>query len=387
MPLVSGSWASCRAAAVVVALVPSTACDAFTRDYDTWVDTLSTGMVRVYNRDLLRSSPEPDFVLVEELRLGQATGGPAGEEPEVFGDLVGLAVDEVGRIYVADRTTQDIGVFDPKGHFLRRFGGEGEGPGEFRGLAGVAWHASGILLAMDFDARRVTAFDSLGEVLSTAAHHQATLNLPSVWRTESDTLGFLYERDWDSPPWAGLVVKQRVLADMSLAAVDTIALPTREADFDTIPSSWRPLWSVNSEGSIWHGNIGRFRFYRATIRGDTTLAAELRRPTPRLEGRERDSLGAAWGLPSNALPRYKPVLRSLHVARDGRLWVWNPHVHRSWGRWEVFAGNGYHLGQVATPVLLAAVPSPVFGHGTITGVTEDSAGVKYVVRLRAPEMD
>ncbi|MDE2805462.1 MAG: hypothetical protein OXN18_10000 [Gemmatimonadota bacterium] len=384
----SGSRASRYAAFVwILALAFSAACDAFERDYDIWVDTLSTGRIRVYNRDLLRSSPEADFVLVEELRLGRAPGQTGGEGPGVFGRVVGLAVDEAGRTYVADEADQGIRVFDPQGHFLRRFGRHGEERGEFRNLRGLAWHPSGVLLAMDIGLRRVTAFDSLGTVLSATGHHEETDNPGSFWRADTDTLGFVYERDLDSPTWAGRVFKHRLLGNLTLAPVDTIALAARGPHFDTIPTNWRPLWSAGPDGSMWHGNTNRFLFLKVSDRNDTTLVVELRRPTPRLEGRARDSLGAAWGLPSNALPRYKAVLTSFHVARDGRIWVWNPHVAQTWGRWEVFDGNGYHLGQAATPVLLATAPSPAFGHGTITGVAEDDAGVQYVVRLRVPGTD
>lgn len=388
MQLASGSRAPRYAASVwILALTFSSACDAFERDYDAWVDTLASGRVRVYNRDLLRSSPEPDFVLVEELRLGEASGRTGGEGPEVFGKVVGLAVDEVGRIYVADAEDQGIRVFDSRGHLLRRFGSPGEAPGQFQDLRGIVWHPSGVLLAMDIGARRVTAFDSVGTVLSTADHHKETGNVGPTWRADSDTLGLVYEQDWDSPTWAGRVLKHQLLGDFTLAPVDTIALAARGPHFDTIPTNWKPLWSVGPDGSMWHGNTNRFVLVKVTDRKDTTLVVELRRPTPRLEGRARDSLGAAWGLPSSALPRYKAVLTSLQVARDGGIWVWNPHVAQTWGRWEVFNGNGYHLGQAATPVLLAAEPRPIFSQGAITGVTQDDAGVQYVVRLRVTGMD
>ena len=386
--LVVPSWmAALVVSSWVVTLVSSAACDAFERDYDIWVDTLSTGMVRVYNRDLMRTRPEPDFVLVEEMRMGQAPGGTTAQGPGAFGDIVGLAVDGLGRTYVADRAGQEIRVFDPDGSFLRRFGRGGDGPGEFQELGGVAWHRSGALLAMDAGARSITAFDSLGTVLSTSAHNPNSQNVPAVWRAETDTLGFLYERDQDSPSWAGRVVKHRVLADFTLTPVDTIALPQRGPHFDSIPTNWRPLWSVDPDGSIWHGNTNRFLFFKVADRRDSTLAVELRRPTPRLEGRERDSMAAAWGLPSGALPRYKAVLGLLRVARDGRIWVWNPYARPRWGLWEMFDGRGFHIGQVGIAVALASRPSPVFGDGTVTGVTHDDAGIQYVVRLRLREMD
>ncbi|MXX55012.1 MAG: 6-bladed beta-propeller [Gemmatimonadetes bacterium] len=371
----------------IVALGFSATCDAFERDYDVWVDTLSTGMVRVYNRDLMRTRQEPDFVLVEELRLGQAPGAASVQGPGVFGDIVGLAVDGSGRTYVADRASQEIRVFDSDGTFLRRFGRTGDGPGEFQALGGVVWHRSGALLAMDVGARRITAFNSSGEVLSTSAHNGNTRSTASVWRAETDTLGFLYERDWDSPSWARRVVKHRVLPDFTLAPVDTIDLPERGPHFDSIPTNWRPLWSVDPNGSVWHGNTNRFLFFKVAHRRDTTLAVELRRPTPLLAGRERDSLAAAWDLPSSLLPRYKAVLTLLRVAGDGRVWVWNPYARQRWGMWEMFDERGHHLGQVGITVALASTPSPVFGDGTVTGVTHDDSGAQYVVRLRVREVD
>ena len=42
-----------------------------------------------------------------------------------------------------------IRVFSPEGQCLRTFGREGEGPGEFAMLAGIAWQPPGFLWAMD----------------------------------------------------------------------------------------------------------------------------------------------------------------------------------------------------------------------------------------------
>jgi DNA-binding beta-propeller fold protein YncE len=63
----------------------------------------------------------------------------------------GLAVDEAGRIYVADLGANAVRVFDPQGRLLTRFFGVyGAAAGEFRDLADVAVDSErGLLYAVD----------------------------------------------------------------------------------------------------------------------------------------------------------------------------------------------------------------------------------------------
>ena len=364
--------------AVILALSP--ACSPRVPDYDINVDTLPDGTVHVYNMNFLTADRSPELELIEELRLGRAPENATAEGPEVFSRLTGLAVDETGGIYLADETSQEIRVFDAQGDFLRRFGGRGQEPGEFQNLVGIVWHPADVLLAMDRGSRTITAFDSLGTVLSTAEHHSGP-----VWTPATDTLGFLYEQASDSPPWARLVLKTRVLPDFTLATVDTIALPVREPATDSAPTFWRPLWSAGPDGSFWHGNTLRYRIFEVSARRDTTRIVELRRTASLLVDREREQVAAAMGLPPHVLPRYKPVMGLFDIARDGTIWVRRPDAYQAIDRWEVFDPSGYHRGVVTPPVPLLAVPAPVFAQGTITGVTEDDVGVQYVVRFRVRE--
>ena len=94
-------------------------------------------------------------LLVEELRIGSVNG-----TCDAFGQAFSVTVDDAGRIYMADFQANEIRVFDAQGECIRTFGREGEGPGEFRMLAGIAWQPPGLLWAMDAISYRLTAFDS-----------------------------------------------------------------------------------------------------------------------------------------------------------------------------------------------------------------------------------
>ncbi len=84
---------------------------------------------------------------------------------------VDVAVDSSGTVYVADTYNYRIQKFDSSGNFLRKWGSQGTGDGEFGddpfggGPGGVAVGASGNVFVMDIANRRVQVFDSSGKFL------------------------------------------------------------------------------------------------------------------------------------------------------------------------------------------------------------------------------
>ena len=75
-----------------------------------------------------------------------------------------VAADPRGRILVVDRGVSDVRVFDPDGAFLFRFGGEGDGPEEFRGPCCLGFSREGELWVRQ--EARYTAFE-LGDEAAT----------------------------------------------------------------------------------------------------------------------------------------------------------------------------------------------------------------------------
>lgn len=80
------------------------------------------------------AGPQPCNTLVEELRIGSL----GGADEYTFSEINSIAVGESGAIYVDDTHPASIRLFGPDGGFVRRIGREGEGPGEFRSLAGIS---------------------------------------------------------------------------------------------------------------------------------------------------------------------------------------------------------------------------------------------------------
>jgi hypothetical protein len=98
--------------------------------------------------------------LVEELRIGVASGSPEYE----LHRIADVVLDANGWYHVA--MSDGVRVFDAEGAYVRRYGGAGAGPGEFR-MAPVLWFSGDTSLALDRNLMRTTAFGAAGQVLST----------------------------------------------------------------------------------------------------------------------------------------------------------------------------------------------------------------------------
>ena len=368
--------------ALVVSILAAPGCSAQeTSARGVRVDTLRNGRIVISNPDLIGRGPAPS--LVEELRIGSLD-----DDCSAFGNAYSLAVDDAGRIYVADAQTNEIRMFSPEGECLRTFGGAGDGPGEFAMLAGIAWREPGHVWGLDALRNRLTVFDTLGSALEThSLGRSMSASLPwPMWVDEGAHLHI-----WNP----GERRIDRYAPGPALTALDAFPIPEVEHEYYTstygdarlrmsarapIPHSPDIEFTVDREGDVWLANEATFDLHKITYAGDTLRTVTLRRPAPRLEGRERDSLAVATGLDEARLPQRKPALEEIAVGADG--WIWVDTGERPILAWEVFDAQGIYRGRLVSPLPIEPEPFPVFGAGAITAVTKGALDVQYVVRLR-----
>lgn len=91
----------------------------------------------------------------EEMRITASLEGIAEN-----GAIEMLAVDGLGNIYVLATFDEFVFKFSPDGHYLNRFGGEGDEPGQFRAPGTLAIDGQGRVYVTDF--KGVQVFDSDG---------------------------------------------------------------------------------------------------------------------------------------------------------------------------------------------------------------------------------
>lgn len=345
------------------------------------VDTLDGGRIVVSNPDSPQAGVEGPPTLVEALRIGSVDG-----TCDAFGDVASLALDDNGRIYAADRQTSEIRVFSAQGECFRTLGRSGEGPGEFSFLEGIVWQPPGYLWAIDAIQDRFTVFDSLGTVLAThplRLGRAASLPWP-LWVDDEKSLHLWLPGDRS-------IVKYGV--GPGLDSLDSVGIPEIPREMytqqvgntgisaqSTIPYAPRILWTVGKAGNVWLANSSTYAIHETTYGGDTLRTVQLDRQAERLEGRERDSIAAATGIAARRLPARKGALERIRSTPDG--WIWIETEKEVIRAWDVFDQDGYYVGRVASPVPIEKEPFPVFGPGTVTGVTLGELDVPYVVQLR-----
>ena len=95
---------------------------------------------------------------VTGLEVKRLTGAPV---PFSFSD--GIAVDDVGSIYITDQKANTVTKFDSSGNYLLQFGSYGSGNGQFSLPAGIAYEKVGQLIAVaDAMNGRVQFFNKSG---------------------------------------------------------------------------------------------------------------------------------------------------------------------------------------------------------------------------------
>ena len=117
----------------------------------------SAGVEIVRNTD----EPLPRGELVQPARR---VFGSETEGPELFGVVAGARLHRNGSLWIAERQTQEIRIFDSgSGAHLFTIGGRGDGPGEFRRSSFLGFDAEGTAYVYDRRHRRISVFSENGE--------------------------------------------------------------------------------------------------------------------------------------------------------------------------------------------------------------------------------
>lgn len=341
--------------------------------------------------------------LAPDLQIGMTDGPPE----YTFNRLSALALGPGDTLFVLDGGDKTITAYDPRGTFVRRFGREGDGPGEYRAPGEmVATHEG--LLVYDWRPRRLTLLSWEGEVIRTAVVRQWT-SFGSRLRMLDDTTFVLGLNGGQSTPPRPETDGRFWLVRFSTdgAVLDTlIADQGNESVVHRGPMSvWvlgapfagGPRWDVGPDGRVAYGRGETYvvDLYRAAP--DRQLLASLRRTVPPLDATEADR--AAYrstyeqpSYPEAARKQYAEILatvdypatwpayQDLRFDAVGRLWVRRPaHAADSVVPWDVFMPEGTYLGDVSLP---RAVQIQLIGERALYGVVRDEFDVPSVVRYR-----
>ena len=344
-----------------------------------------------------------DWRLVQDLRIGMVDGPPE----YTFNWIAALALGPGDTLFVLDGGDRTVTAYDPQGKFVRRFGREGDGPGEYRAPGDMVVTRDGLLI-YDWRPRRLTLLAWDGQVIRTAVVSQWA-PFGSRLRMVDDTTFVMGLTGGHSAPPRPETDGRFWLVRFSTAGAVLDTLIGDEGSESVVrygegsvtvlgaPFARGPCWDVAPDGRVAYGRGDAYviALYRAAP--DLRIAASLRRTISPLEATEEDRAAyrAAYqrpSFPAAARRRYAEILATVTYpatwpAYDdlwfdavGRLWVSRP-VHAADGiiPWDVFTPEGEYLGEVGFPRGLSI---HLIGEHAVYGVLRDEFDVPSAVRYR-----
>ncbi len=134
-------------------------CQAQNSEENENVITIENGERGLWSRDNSKQ------LRIEEI---QSIGVYEGDDDYIFANIHDVAITPNGNLYICDWGDQCIKVYDKNGVFIRKFGREGEGPGEFRCNHRIEINKENQLYVMDvIYNRRISVFDTTGNFINS----------------------------------------------------------------------------------------------------------------------------------------------------------------------------------------------------------------------------
>ena len=345
-----------------------------------------------------------------------------GRDDVAFQRVQGAQFLSDGRIVVADAGSREVMVFDTAGTLVTRFGGRGQGPGEFQSI--VAVHVCGEDSIAVVDSRQTLhLFDGDGTFMRRAQFRLGERSA-SLQGVSTSCRRALLQQRIRQPPLDRLGPTEDVFAwvDPFSEAVDTVTTAelleawTRSLDGAARPwvipwgTSSRTLATGNDQLVLGNGRVPEFRRYDSAGRLQSIVRwAKVPRPVDARDRRRYSEFRSeflAWAPPNEPetrllfpaldeypeVPTHKPLFDRLLLDDPGGIWA-RVFPGESFGlfdsrlqdapvfteTWTVFDSAGVWLGYLTLPERfeLQAV-----GRDRLLGVSRDSFDTETVQVLR-----
>jgi hypothetical protein len=313
--------------------------------------------------------------------------GAAAAEYELFG-VVGATRLADGGILLANAGTGELRWYSAGGVFVRRAGGMGDGPGEFRGLAGIFLLPGDSVAAYDLRTRRLSLFDAGGAFVRSVQLREPSIGIAPLARFRDGTFllwnGGAFAISAEGPARlerlpldlfrSAAGEPERIEPVLSAEGLELVVTSTGgvrpdgasqfgrtfrafgrntvvagHPDFWIVADNDRPELQLRApEGSLSHlvrWNPGS----RAVTSGDVQayLDAQLeRRSDPAARQRYLD----AWAQQPPP-PATMPSFSDVRIDELGHAWVkdYVPETEEDPNRYQVFGRDGVWLGAVHAP--------------------------------------
>lgn len=253
---------------------------------------------------------------------------------QYFADITAMAVDDKETVFVADRKTVKIFIFNKEGEFISSFGKEGEGPGEIKRFDHM-FLVNDRLLIPDKGTNKVHYFSKEGKYLkSTPLPNRLT---PRVFIDENRLLSAPYI-DHRDPKGKGEVILYDIESKTKTQLFDYMTFrkgvvrkttKTSSSTFSYSHSAITPILILAyRDNKIYYGMNHRYRITIRDLDQGELSTFGLKRERKKVPHRFKDEIMAGINFPENikeqikkGFPDHFTYFESIQVTSDGLIYV------------------------------------------------------------------
>jgi len=269
-----------------------------------------------------------------------SVGNDEDNENELFGFIADLTLDDDGNCYLVDSQLHVIRVFSPDGKFLRAFGRQGAGPGEFSYPSSLVFLSHDLVGTFQSHPSRLvlftTAGDAAGIMTLSLEHHEGMVSLVGSKSWHGNIylhgLGSVVERGQtyrtyfcDQLDSKGRFVRtlytcEEVIERAENVVDDSILLPFLSRQ-----------WAVCSDGSLVLYGSDQYEITVCNLDGThyaiTRDYQRRKRSRSEIERKTQSWLDSYMSTepPKLNISDYDPDVFGLYPQADGTLWVLTSH--------------------------------------------------------------
>ena len=209
--------------------------------------------IQIVNNPKYPIYPEDALQLEEDLAIASS------DDDLRFQNLNYLAVDDAENIYVSDSNAGHIMVFDKNGHFVRKIGQKGRGPGEMIFPLEIQILAQKELLVNDTGQNRVHIFTLDGVFV----RQMNTSQVPNFRLPKADSAGnIVVGLAIPGEPFKAVLKKIDSKLD-PICEITSFDLITQPPVVEFFEMRWRTnlVWNVSKNDQIIWGNFNKYEIF------------------------------------------------------------------------------------------------------------------------------
>jgi hypothetical protein len=311
-----------RVALTVIALVALSSCAGEQLVFPDWTIDVPAGIPVHGYAGVARAERTDRVELVEDLVL-------APTDPEIaFYRAWRFDVDGDDNIYIADDGHKHVIVFDRDGNYLRRFGREGSGPGEFVSSQDVYVSGDRVVLG-DWRGRRINVWDLRGNRIDEIEHGSMQLvDIPGRPWSEDSFIATTIVDDRRSEYDAAIERYDFELQALTRYLVYTATRNIAVGDARIHDPSVRIAYAVERGGNVYFTRGDRVQVLAYSGDGAPAWAARTTWPAPPFDDDLKRRIMETYYNPdgmtlsSRGWPDTIATVSRLAVDDAGRLWVY-----------------------------------------------------------------